>query len=61
MTDLELILSILNKSNYMKNHFDCEEVEVITPNDERKKEFTITLRECADQVYLEFDENGNIL
>ena len=61
MTDLELMLSILNKSKYMKDHFDHREVEAHNPDGTIEKRIVISLREWADQVDLDFDENGNIL
>lgn len=61
MTDYETMLSILNKSNYMKDHFDHREVEVCNPDGTTEKRTVISLREWADQVDLDFDENGSIL
>lgn len=61
MTDYEIILSILNKSNYMRDHFYHREVEVCNPDGTIEKRTVISLIERTDQVDLDFDENGNIL
>ena len=61
MTDYEIILSILNKSKYMKDHFDHREVEICNPDGTTKKRTVISLREWADQVDIDFDEDGSIL
>ena len=60
MTDLELMLSLLNKSKDFKEHFTCGYCEIIDENGSIDATI-IHLTENADQIDIYFNDKGEIL
>ena len=60
MTDFELMLSLLNKSEDFKGHFICRDCEIIDENGHTDAT-VIYLTENADQIGIYFNDKGEIL
>ena len=63
MTDFEIILSILNKSEELKEHFSVSKVHLFNKEDSGPifECDMITITSFADSVDIIFDDKGNIL
>ena len=61
MTDLELMLSLLNKSKDFKGHFTCYDTKLYINENGRIDGTIISLTENADQIDIYFNDKGEIL
>lgn len=61
MTDLKLMLSLLNKSKDFKGHFTCRDCEIYIDENGRTDATVISLTENADQIDIYFNDKGEIL
>jgi hypothetical protein len=61
MTDLELMLSLLNKSKDFKEHFTCRDAELYIDENGRINGTIISLTDYADQIDIYFNNKGEIL
>ena len=61
MTDLELMLSLLNKSKDFKEHFTCRGVDLYIDENGRIDGTVITLTEDTNPIDIYFNDKGEIL